>query len=317
MSDMVKDKDEGKKTVSSDLLKKVKLLELRTRVQVRDVFGGKYQSIFKGQGMDFAEVREYIPGDDIRSIDWNVSARMDSPYVKIFREERELTILLMVDVSGSGNFGTQVSAADSKWQDKDLALVKREVAAELTALLALCALTNNDKVGLLLFSDTVEHFVAPKKGRKHILRLIRDVLAFEPQSKGTSISTAMEYALHALRKRAVVFMMSDFLDRGYENVVKVASRKHDVVALELFDPREREIPSVGMIPMRDNETGTIRWVNTSSAAVRKSFSDEARGWEAERRTFFKSISVDRVELPIDQPYFPPLVKFFRTRERRR
>ncbi len=302
--------------VSADLLKKVKLLELRTRVQVRDVFGGKYQSIFKGHGMDFSEVREYIPGDDIRTIDWNVSARMDEPYVKIYREERELTILLMVDVSGSENFGTQISKQDSRWEEKNKRLIKREIAAELTALFALCALAYNDKVGLLLFSDQIEHFVAPKKGRSHVLRLIRDVLAFKPQSRGTSISSALEYALHALRKRAVVFLISDFIDRGYESVFRVASRKHDIVALEMFDPRERRLPSVGLIPLRDRETGNGHWVNTS-VWTRKAFEDEARKWSEQRQAFFKKNSIDHVELPIDQPYFPPLVRFFRNREKRR
>ena len=237
-------------SISPELLKKVKLLELRTRLQVRDVFGGKYNSVFKGQGMDFSEVREYFPGDDVRFIDWNVSARMGSPFVKIYKEERELTVLLLVDVSNSGEFGSQGS-------------LKREISAELTALFALCALSNNDKVGLVLFSDKIEHFVAPKKGRRHVLRMIRDVLAFKPESKGTSISAAMEYALHALTKKSVLFMMSDFMDEGYENVVRVASRKHDLIAIDLYDPRERELPSVGYVPLRDLESGEVVWVDTS------------------------------------------------------
>lgn len=291
-------------TISSDLLKKVKMLELRTRMQVRDVFGGQYHSIFKGQGMDFSEVREYFPGDDVRDIDWNVSARMDSPYVKVYREERELTVLLMVDVSGSGDFGTQQS-------------LKREMAAELTALFALCALTNNDKVGLVLFTDQVEHFVAPKKGRRHVLRLIRDVLAFRPDFPKTSISSAIEYSLHAIRKRSVIFLISDFMDSGYENVLRVASRKHDMVTIDLYDPRERDLPAVGMLPVRDMETGEIVWLNTSSRKVRELYAKRMR-IEVERRiSFFRQISIDRIALPTDRPYFMELLKFFRTREKRK
>jgi len=271
---------------------------------VRDVFGGRYQSIFKGQGMDFSEVREYFPGDDVRNIDWNVSARMGEPYVKVYREERELTVLLLVDLSGSGEFGTQTS-------------LKREVAAELTALFALCALTNNDKVGLILFTDHVEHFVAPKKGRRHVLRLIRDVLAYKPESRGTSVSSALKYALHAMRKKSVLFLMSDFMDSGYENVLRVASRKHDLVALELYDPRERELPSVGLVPLKDAETGDVRLIDTSSASVRRKFKYQAAVLDNERDTYFKQISVDRIELPIDKPYFMELIKFFRTRDKRR
>ena len=290
--------------ISSELLKKVRLLELRTRLQVRDVFGGRYQSIFKGQGMDFDEVREYFPGDDVRSIDWNVSARMDSPYVKIYREERELTVLLVVDVSASGEFGTHSS-------------LKREIAAEMTALFALCALTNNDKVGLILFTDQIEHFVAPKKGRRHVLRMIRDVLAFKPVTKGTSVSVAMKFALHAMRKRAVVFLMSDFMDADYQSVLRVASRKHDLVALELYDPRERDLPNVGLVPLRDKETGDVVWTDTASPSIRKKYTEEIARQTRDRDMFFKQISVDRIELPMDNPYFMELVKFFRNREKRR
>ncbi len=290
--------------ISRELLRKVKLLELRTRLQVRDVFSGRYQSVFRGQGMDFSEVREYIPGDDVRNIDWNVSARMDRPYVKVYHEERELTLMLLVDLSASGEFGT-VNA------------LKREVAAELTALLALCALNNNDKVGLLLFTDRVEHFVAPKKGRRHVLRLIRDVLAFEPVSRGTSVTVALEYALNALRKRSVVFVVSDFQCTGYEKAVKVVSRKHDLIVVELSDPREMDIPAGGLVPFRDPETGDVVWVDTSSKSVREAFRAEVRRALEERVTFFKQVSVDRIALPIDKPYIMELIRFFRTRERRR
>jgi len=299
-----KTEDQSPLPISRELLRKVRLLELRTRLQVHDMFGGQYHSVFKGQGMDFAEVRQYFPGDDVRNIDWNVSARMGHPYVKIYKEERELTVMLLVDVSASNEYGTATS-------------LKREVAAELTALFALCALTNNDKVGLLLFTDQVEHFVAPKKGRRHVLRLIRDVLAFEPQSRGTAINKAVEYSLHALRKRSVVFLISDFVDKGYEKAIRVAGRKHDLIAVELYDPRERQILPVGLIPLRDPETDRIAWVDTSSKSFRKAFTAETERNAAERDAFFKSTSIDRIELPIDQPYLSPLIKFFRTRERRR
>lgn len=290
--------------LSRELLRKVRMLELRTRLQVRDVFGGRYHSVFKGQGMDFSEVREYAPGDDIRSIDWNVSARMDHPYVKIYREERELTVLLLVDVSASGKFGTDTS-------------LKREVAGELTALLTLSAMFNNDKVGLLLFSDYAEHFVAPNKGQRHALRLIRDVLAYQPKHQGTKISSAVEFVLRAARKKAVIFLISDFQDDGWQSVIRVASRKHDLIAIELYDPRERELPSVGLLPLRDTESDEILWVDTSSALLRRDFAEQSAKQSQARSKFFKQNNIDRMELPINKPYMMELVKFFRTRERRK
>ncbi len=290
--------------VTSELLRKVKLLEIKTRLQVRDIFGGQYHSVFKGQGMDFDEVREYSPGDDVRNIDWNVSARMNHPYIKVYREERELTVLIMVDVSASGEFGSATT-------------LKREVAAELTALFALCALTNNDKVGLLLFSDQIEHFVAPKKGRRHVLRLIRDVLTFKPNSRKTSIYAGLEYSLRLLKRKSVLFLISDFNDEGYEKVINIANRKHDLVALELYDPREREIPSVGLAPFIDPETDEMFWIDTSSKAYRYAFKQEAFRRATDREAFFKSIRIDRIALPVDQPYDRPLIKFFKTRGRRR
>lgn len=254
--------------------------------------------------MDFAEVRQYFPGDDVRNIDWNVSARMGQPYLKVYKEERELTVMLLVDVSASNAFGT-------------VELLKREIAAELTALFALCALTNNDKVGLLMFTDRVEHFVAPKKGRRHVLRMIRDVLAFQPESRGTAVSRAVEYALHALRKRSVLFLLSDFVDKGYEKAIRVAARKHDLIAVELYDPREREIPPAGLIPLKSPETDELIWVDTSSRSFRRAFRARVQEQAENRRDFFRSNSIDRIELPIDQPYLNVLIKFFHTRGRRR
>jgi len=282
----------------------VRLLELRTRLQVHDVFGGQYHSVFKGQGMDFSEVRQYFPGDDVRNIDWNVSARMGQPYLKVYKEERELTVMLLVDVSASNEFGTVES-------------LKREVAAELTALFALCALTNNDKVGLLMFTDRVEHFVAPKKGRRHVLRMIRDVLAFQPKSRGTSLSTAVEYSLHALRKRSVLFLLSDFQDSNYHKAIRVAARKHDLIAVELYDPRERTIPPAGLVPLKNPETDELIWVDTSSKSFRRSFTLQTIKQAEERDNFFKSNSIDRIELSVDKPYLKSLVKFFKARGRRR
>jgi len=290
--------------VSSELLRKVKLLEIKTRLQVRDVFGGQYHSIFKGQGMDFDEVREYTPGDDFRNIDWNVSARMNHPYIKVYREERELTVLILVDVSASGDFGS-------------VNTLKREIAAELTALLALCALTNNDKVGLLLFSDQIEHFVAPKKGRRHVLRLIRDVLTFTPKSPKTSINSALEYSLKLLKRKSVLFLLSDFNDNGYEKVIRIAARKHDLIALELYDPREREIPAIGLVPFHDPESGEVHWMDSSSKKFREAFGRTADLQARKREDFFKSVQIDRIALSVDKPYDRPLIKFFRTRERRR
>ncbi len=254
--------------------------------------------------MDFAEVREYTPGDDIRAIDWNVSARMGHPFVKIYREERELNIVLLVDVSGSTEFGTQTA-------------MKREIAAELTALLALCALTNNDKVGLILFTDKIEHFVAPKKGRRHVLRLIRDAMAFQPSSKGTSVGGAVEYALHALKKRSVLFLVSDFEGDDWNKTVRIAGRKHDLIAIELFDPRERTLPPVGLVRLIDPETGEDFWADTSSEAFRKAYSRETNVRALERSQFFKTNRIDRIELPVDKPYILELIKFFRSRESRR
>lgn len=290
--------------LSPELLKKVRLLEIRTRLQVRDVFGGRYHSVFKGQGMDFDEVREYSPGDDIRHIDWNVSARIGEPYIKVFREERELTVMLIVDVSGSGEFGTSQ-------------LMKREVAAELTALFALSAMFNNDKVGLMLFTEEVEKFVSPSKGRKHVLRIIRDVLAHNSQKRGTNIGKSIEFALHALKKRAVVFLITDFMDDGWKNALKVAAKKHDIITIEVFDPRDRTLPQAGIIPLRDNETGEIVWVDTNSKKFVESYNAKTIAIANERATFLRQINVDHISLSIDKPYWNEIMKFFSIRESRK
>lgn len=286
------------------ILKKIRRIELRTRRLVDSSFAGQYHSVFKGRGMNFDEVREYAPGDEIRSIDWNVTARMDKPFVKKFIEEREMTVLLVVDVSASGAFGS-------------ISLSKRELAAEVAAILAFSAINNNDKVGLLLFSDRIELFVPPKKGRQHILRMIRDLLFFEPEGKKTDIAQALEYVNRVQSRRALVFLISDFLAADFSKPLNVASRKHDLVALSVSDPGEETLPDVGIVTFEDAETGYQIDVNTSSKAAMNAFAalEERRLREIDR--LFKSRRVDLVPLRTDRDYLVPLRNFFAQRERRR
>lgn len=286
------------------ILKKIRRIELRTRRLVDSSFAGQYHSVFKGRGMNFDEVREYAPGDEIRSIDWNVTARMDKPFVKKFIEEREMTVLLVVDVSASGAFGS-------------VSLSKRELAAEVAAILAFSAINNNDKVGLLLFSDRIELFVPPKKGRQHILRMIRDLLFFEPGGKKTDITQALEYVNRVQSRRALVFLISDFLAADFSKPLNVTSRKHDLVALSVSDPGEEALPDVGIVTFEDAETGYQIDVNTSSRAAMNAFAalEERRLREIDR--LFKSRRVDLVPLRTDRDYLVPLRNFFAQRERRR
>ncbi len=252
-----------------EILKKVRQIEIKTRGMVNQIFSGEYHSVFKGRGMEFSEVREYQFGDDIRTIDWNVSARFNHPFVKIFEEERELTVMLVVDLSNSGNFGTA-------------SFMKNEIAAEICAVLAFSAIKNNDKVGLILFTDKIEKFVPPKKGRAHILRIIRELISFEPTGSGTNIREALEYFNHVNKKRTIAFLISDFIDEGYDKILKIISRKHDVIAVEISDPREEELPAVGLLKLRDAETGVERWVDTGNAGVRKQFREFWAKRRAER-----------------------------------
>lgn len=286
-----------------EILKKIRRIELRTRRLVNSSFAGQYHSVFKGRGMNFEEVREYTSGDEIRSIDWNVTARMNTPFVKKYTEERELTVMLMVDVSASGNFGS-------------VELSKREMAAEVAAILAFSAINNNDKVGLLLFSDQVELFIPPKKGRLHTLRLIREMLYFEPKGKGTNITAALDYLSKLITRRAVVFMISDFIAPDYSKPLTAASRRHDVVALPIVDPGEEALPDVGLITFEDAETGEQIEINTSSRSVRMAFAAE----EAKRRKaldkLFGMRGIDVVPLETDKDYLLPLRAFFERRERR-
>ncbi len=286
-----------------ELLKKVRQIEIKTRGPVNQVFSGEYHSVFKGRGMEFSEVREYQYGDDIRLIDWNVSARFNHPFVKVFEEERELTVMLLVDFSRSGSFGSGTQ-------------LKHEVAAEICAVLSFSAIKNNDKVGLILFTDRIEKFVPPKKGRAHILRIIRELISFEPSGAGTNIRKALEYFHHVNKKRTIAFLISDFIDDGYDRILHIVSRKHDVIAIEITDPREEELPPSGLIKLRDAETGRERWVDTSDPRVRQRFADYWRDRRAARKTLFLNSRVDAIPIRIDRPYIKPIVDFFRLREQR-
>lgn len=286
--------------LNRELLKKVKRIELSTRHLVNEVFGGEYHSVFKGRGMEFAEVREYTPGDDVRIIDWNVSARTGTPYVKLFEEERELTVMIMVDASASGAFGTRGQ-------------MKRSVAAELSAVLAFSAVKNNDKVGLIIFSDRVEKFIPPRKGRSHVLRVIREVLDHEPKHQGTNLRTALDYMNRVIRKRAVVFMISDFLDEGYEKALKQASRKHDILSFHLHDPWEIDLPDLGLIQLHDSETGETALINTGNAVTRKAYNTHSRQRFDELKTFFKNNRLDYLAVRTDLSYVEPLIQYFRKR----
>ncbi len=289
--------------IPKEILKKVKRIEIQTRGLVNDVFSGEYHSVFKGRGMEFSEVREYQIGDDIRTIDWNVTARQGHPYVKVFEEERELTVMLLVDVSSSGEFGT-------------FEQMKGEIAAEICALLAFSAIKNNDKVGLFIFSEKVEKFIPPKKGKSHVLRVIREILYHEPEGTQTNITEALEYLSHITRRRAVVFLVSDFMSSGYEKALQIANRRHDMVAITITDPREIELPDVGFIELEDAETGETFLVDTSSAGVRNEFAETTHANIEEREKLFRSLNVDYIDIRTDHSYIEPLIRFFRMRAKR-
>ncbi|MBM3859107.1 MAG: DUF58 domain-containing protein [Verrucomicrobia bacterium] len=285
------------------VVRRIRQIEIRTNREVTDVLGGQYHSVFKGRGMEFEEVREYMPGDEVRSIDWNVTARFGHPYVKKFKEERELTVVLIVDVSASGQFGS-------------VQQTKNELAAELAAVLAFSAIRNNDKVGLIMFTDQIEKFVAPKKGRRHVLRVIREILAFQPKGRGTDLGAALDYLNSVVPRRAVCFLISDFQDKDYEKKLRVTSQHHDLVALSLRDPREEELPAVGLVELRDAETGARALVDTFDGSVRKSFVAKAKARLELLRVALRSAGVDHVEIRCDTDYMLPLIKFFRMRGRR-
>ena len=292
--------------IPKEVLKKVRQIEIRTNREVTDVLGGQYHSVFKGHGMEFEEVREYLPGDEVRSIDWNVTARFGHPFVKKFKEERELTVMLVVDVSASGQFGS-------------VRQTKNELAAELAAVLAFSAIRNNDKVGLIMFTDRIERYVAPKKGRRHVLRVIREILAFQPVGHGTNLVQALDYLNRVQSRRAVTFVVSDFQVDDEELVrrkLRVTSKRHDVIALSLCDPREGQLPAVGLVELRDAETGERAMVDTFDRGVREKFAEKARQRLELLRRLLRSASVDRVEIRSEADYMLPLIRFFKMRGRR-
>lgn len=288
---------------TKELLKKIRQLEIRTRGLVNQVFSGEYHAVFKGRGMEFSEVREYQFGDEIRTIDWNVTARFNHPYVKVFEEERELTVMLVVDMSGSQFFGSQSA-------------LKRDVAVELSAILAFSAMKNNDKVGLILFTDRIEKFVPPRKGRAHTLRIIRELLSFEPSRPSTSIKSAVEYLNHVQKKRSIVFVISDFMDSGYEAALRIAGKRHDLIGIVMLDPRENELPNVGLVHLRDAESDSDRLVDTSDTKIRVLYRELGMRLRDERKSLFVKSHLDDIIVRLDQPYLKPLVDFFRLRERR-
>jgi len=285
---------------TKELLKKVRKIEIKTRGLTRQIFAGEYHSAFKGRGMTFSEVREYQYGDDIRSIDWNVTARFSHPYVKVFEEERELTVMLLIDLSASGDFGTQEH-------------LKRNLITEIAAVLSFSAIENNDKIGVIMFSDQVEKFIPPKKGRKHILRIIRELLEFQPQSMGTDISESLRFLTNVIKKRCTAFLISDFRDKGYSRSLQVANNKHDVAALHIYDRREASLPAVGLIRVLDAETGKERWIDTSRNRVRESY---AMKWESHvemMKEIFSRSGVDSVSLRTGEDYVKPLMWLFKKR----
>ncbi|MCL5030959.1 MAG: DUF58 domain-containing protein [Bacteroidetes bacterium] len=289
--------------LTKEIIKQVRQIEIRTKGLVNQVFSGEYHSVFKGRGMEFSEVREYQFGDDIRNIDWNVTARFGHPFIKIFEEERELTVILMADLSGSLIFGSV---------DK----TKQQIAAELSAILAFSALKNNDKVGLILFTDKIEKFVPPRKGRKHVLRIIREVLSFEPEGKSTNLKSALEYMNNAIKKRSIVFLLSDFMDSGYEKILRIVGKRHDLIGIVLNDKREDEIPDMGLVKFVDAETGNERWIDTGDKRTKFLFTQMRERNKASRKSLFISSRLDSIEIQTGENYIKPLVQFFRLRERR-
>jgi uncharacterized protein (DUF58 family) len=288
---------------TSELLKKVRKIEIRTRGLSRNIFSGEYHSAFKGKGMSFSEVREYQYGDDIRNIDWNVTARYTHPYVKVFEEERELTVILLVDVSSSGKFGTTVQQ-------------KKDLITELCAVLSFSSLQNNDKIGVVFFSDQIEKFIPPKKGRSHILRIIRELLNFEPQSSGTDISQVLKFTLNVVKKRGIVFILSDFIDNGFSEALKISSKKHDTIAVQIYDPRESELPDAGLILMKDSESGKSIWVDSSSNIIRKNFNFNWNQKQKELNEILSRNKIDKISIATNQSYISPLIEFFKKRGNR-
>ncbi|MCX6257119.1 MAG: DUF58 domain-containing protein [Bacteroidia bacterium] len=285
---------------TAELLKKVRKIEIKTRRLSKHLFAGEYHSAFKGKGMTFSEVREYQYGDNIRDIDWNVTARFNKPYIKIYEEERELTVILIIDVSGSKEFGT-------------VHQFKQDLVAEIAAVLSFSAINNNDKIGVIFFSNKIEKFIPPKKGRKHILRVISELLNFQPDNRETNISEALRFFTNTIKKRSIAFLISDFIDTGFDEALRIANRKHDVIALRVYDQRETEIPSMGLVKMKDAESGRFIWVDTSNRKVRENYA----GWWIQNNLrlneAFSKSGIDSVSVRTDEDYVRPLMKLFKKR----
>lgn len=286
---------------TAEIIKKVRKIEIKTRGLSKQLFSGEYHSTFKGRGMSFSEVRDYQFGDDVRNIDWNVTARTGDPHIKVFEEERELTVMLLIDVSQSSYFGTTNQ-------------LKQGIMTEISAVLSFSAIQNNDKVGVLFFSDKIEKFIPPKKGKPHILRIIRELIDFHPESKGTNIGEALRYFNNLVKKRSICFILSDFMNTGYEDPLRIAARRHDIIGVHLYDPREKEIPNVGLIRAVDAETGKVGWIDTGMASIRQKYADIFQeNFDYFRNTFLKS-GTDYVSIQTDESYVNALLKFFKKRK---
>ena len=286
-----------------ELLKKVRKIEIKTKGLSNHIFSGEYHTAFKGKGMAFSEVRGYQPGDDVRSIDWNVTARYNNPFVKVFEEEREMTVMLLIDMSGSSDFGTQTQ-------------LKREVATEIAAVLSFSAINNNDKIGVIFFSDKIEKFIPPKKGKSHILRIIRELITFKSENKKTNLEKALIYFNNVIKKRSVCFILSDFMDNNFDKSLKIARKKHDIIALRIHDEREEQLVDVGLIKLEDTETGDLKWLDTSSKNIRKEFRKNYLIFEENLKKTLQHSAVDHINIKTGKDYVKPLINFFKNRRRK-
>lgn len=289
--------------IPKEILTQVRRIEIKTGKLVNDVFAGQYESVFKGRGMEFSEVREYQPGDDVRNIDWNVTARFGKPFIKKYAEERELTVMLLVDLSASHSFGTSEKT-------------KGEIAAEISALIAFSAIKNNDKVGMIVFTDAVEKFIAPKKGKRHILRMIREILYYKPKGSGTNIEAALKYLNEVYKKKSVIFLITDFLDSGYEKALRITNKRHDVIAVSINDPREKKFPNIGFIELEDTETNREMLIDTSDRKFMDALFTYKTEQEENRNKMFRSMNLDYVNINTDTSYIDPLIRLFRRRAKR-
>ena len=294
---------EEAKNLPSEVLQRIKAIQVKTNYLVNDIMTGEYVSAFKGRGMEFNEVREYQPGDDVRLIDWNVTARMDQPFIKEFIEERELTLMLLVDVSSSGEFGST-------------AKLKNEVSAETASVLAFAAIKNNDKIGLIIFSDKIEHTISPKKGKAHIWNIIRTILNFKPEGKGTNLTLPLEYLLNIQKRKATTFLISDFQDHDYETKLKLVNQKHDLVAITITDPREKTLPNVGMVYLKDSESGETLLVDTNDQEMIQKYAQQTKFNNERRKKNFQSMGIDTIEINTDQSVTEPIIRYFKFREKK-